>query len=51
MEPTDKHPVEIQPLFRGTNDPKYQAVRDWLESLSALEPDYGISLEPTGSGP
>ncbi|MFH0980872.1 MAG: hypothetical protein V2A79_04965 [Planctomycetota bacterium] len=51
MEPTDKHPVEIQPLFRGTNDPKYQAVREWLESLSALEPDYGISLEPSGSGP
>lgn len=48
-DPTYKHPGEVKPVFRGANDPKYRAIREWLESLSTLEPDYGISLEPSGS--
>ncbi|MCK4660536.1 MAG: hypothetical protein KAV82_13530 [Phycisphaerae bacterium] len=45
LDPTYKHPVEIKPVFSGANDPKYRAVCEWLDSLSALEPDYGISLK------
>lgn len=53
-----KHPLvgeqknlEIREVFRGATDPRFRTVRDWLKSLSALEPDYGISLEPSASGP
>ncbi len=51
LDPTYKHPGKLDPLFRGTEDPKYRVMRKWIESLSALEPDYKISLEPAGSGP
>ena len=51
LDPTYKHPGEIIPIFRGPNDAKYRAIREWLESLSTLTPDYGISLEPSGSSP
>ncbi len=59
LDSSYKHPrvllgpkkVEIKPIFRGVDDPKYQAIREWLESLSALEPDYGISLSPSAAGP
>ncbi len=59
LDATYKHPkvplgpktVEIDPIFRGVDDPKYRDIREWLESLSVLEPDYGISLSPSAAGP
>jgi len=58
LDRTFKHPpvgeqknTEIRAIFRGGKDPRFRAIRDWLKSLSALEPDYGISLEPSGSTP
>ena len=51
LNPSYKHPGDIKAIYRGVNDPKYRDIRDWLESLSSLEPDYGISPEPPGSSP
>jgi hypothetical protein len=51
LDPSYKHPTEIPALYRNATDPKYETVRQWLESLSAIEPDYGVSVAPTGSAP
>lgn len=44
-DPKGGHPVRIAAPFSGTNDRKYRAIRDWIETLSLPAPDYGISLE------
>jgi hypothetical protein len=40
-------PVEgWEPRFASTEDPEYQRVLEWIESLYDDEPDYGISYRP-----
>lgn len=42
----------FKPIFHTTNDPIYQAVSNWITSLKAIAPDYGIKYDvPTGSAP
>jgi hypothetical protein len=38
-----KHPVAISPVYTGPNDPKYQAVLDWIRQLRSPCPDYRIT--------
>ncbi len=38
------HPIPIRAVFRDTDDRKYQAVYEWLRSLTIDRPDYGIDL-------
>ncbi|HEX2973542.1 MAG TPA: hypothetical protein VHP11_14500, partial [Tepidisphaeraceae bacterium] len=35
-------------VFRGTRDPKYLEVIDWIQSLTPLAPDYGIVFRLPG---
>ncbi|MCP4251329.1 MAG: hypothetical protein GY778_30200 [bacterium] len=44
-DPDGGHPVPIAAPFSSTNDRKYRAIRDWIETLSLPSPEYGISLE------
>lgn len=52
--PTDvadsPHPTAVgwRPLFRGTNDPRYQQTIDWMSSLRPVEPQYGIDFQIPG---
>jgi hypothetical protein len=32
----------VQPILRGDDDPKYQPILDWLNSLRTPHPDYGL---------
>jgi hypothetical protein len=48
------HPkaMGFKPMFGSPNDPGYQAICRWIESLNAIVPDYGITFEiPVGGAP
>ena len=35
----------FQPMFRGTNDPKYKAMYEWMSrTLAPLAPEYDVDL-------
>ena len=39
------HPIQIEPLYpMGIEDPRYQAVRRWIDLLTMPEPRTGVSL-------
>jgi hypothetical protein len=40
------HPVDIEPIYRSPNDPKFRRVLAWVQSLSTVAPDYGIDIRP-----
>ena len=47
-----RHKTQITPLFADKTDPKYLRLRDWILSLRAPHPGYGVKYKPpTGEPP
>jgi len=42
-----RHPVDIRPAFRSTEDSRYAKVLAWIKSLPKTPPNYGVSLPPS----
>lgn len=43
-----RHPTRITPIFRDTRDPQYLAVRQWIEGLLPIRPQYRLEYQIPG---